>query len=115
CGGEDRKRGAYRNSFHDSVKAKIPAERMPGTASGKLMLTMARMRLAPSIRAHSSISRGMVLKYPIKSHVQKGMRDVGEVRITAHGGSPSPKALTTSPRGMNSSGGGARDVVKVRM
>src|SRR5262244_2455688 len=64
-------------SFHDSVKAKIPAERMPGTASGKLILTMARMRLAPSIRAHSSISRGMVLKYPIKSHVQKGMRNVG--------------------------------------
>src|SRR5712691_7140438 len=38
-------------------------------ASGKLMRTMAWIRLAPSIRAQSSISRGMVLKYPIKSQV----------------------------------------------
>jgi hypothetical protein len=38
---------------------------------------MAWIRLAPSIRAQSSISRGMVLKYPIKSHVQNGIRNVG--------------------------------------
>ena len=50
------------NSFHDSVKAKMPAERMPGIAIGKMMYTMACQRVAPSMRAHSSSSFGMVLK-----------------------------------------------------
>ena len=90
------------------MNAKIPAERIPGTASGKLMRTMAWIRLAPSIRAQSSISRGMVLKYPINSHVQNGIRNVGYVRITAHGVSPIPNALTTSPSGMKSKVGGTK-------
>src|SRR6266702_1918555 len=69
------------NSFHDSVKAKIPAERMPGTAIGKMILTIAPKRVAPSIRAHSSSSLGIVLKYPMRSHVQNGMRrSVGGTR-----------------------------------
>src|SRR5437667_8505011 len=71
------------NSFHDSVKAKIPAERMPGTAIGKMILTIAPKRVAPSIRAHSSSSLGIVLKYPMRSHVQNGIRNVGYVRISA--------------------------------
>ena len=50
------------NSFHDSVKAKMPAERMPGTAMGKMMRVIAPNRVAPSMRAHSSSSLGMVLK-----------------------------------------------------
>ncbi|MNC91938.1 hypothetical protein D3C83_82840 [compost metagenome] len=50
------------NSFHDRVKAKMPADRMPGIATGKMMRTMAPKRVAPSMRAHSSSSRGMVLK-----------------------------------------------------
>jgi hypothetical protein len=44
------------------VNAEIPAERIPGIASGKAMRTMAWKRLAPSIRAQSSISHGMVRK-----------------------------------------------------
>ena len=58
-------------------KAKMSAERSPGSARGTTMRTTACRRLAPSIMAHSSSSRGMVLKYPINSHVQKGMRKVG--------------------------------------
>src|SRR5262245_54188156 len=96
------------NSFHDSVKAKIPAERMPGTATGKMMRIMAPNRVAPSMRAHSSSSFGMVLKYPIRSHVQKGMRKVGYVRMSAHGVLPSEKLRMMSASGMNSSVGGTR-------
>src|SRR3989442_5049007 len=77
------------------------------------MRTMAWIRLAPSIRAHSSISRGMVLKYPIKSQVQNGIRKVGYVRITAHGVSPIPKVLTTSPSGMKSRVGGTTEVMEI--
>src|SRR5256712_13154473 len=79
------------------------------------MRTMAWIRLAPSIRAQSSISRGMVLKYPIKSQVQNGIRNVGYVRITAHGVSPIPKVLTTSPSGMKSRVGGTRKRVKINL
>jgi hypothetical protein len=60
--GEEMNTSAYKNSFHDSVKAKIPAERIPGMASGRMMNTIAWMRVAPSIRAHSSSSFGMVWK-----------------------------------------------------
>ncbi len=65
------------NSFHDSVKAKMPAERMPGTAMGKMIRSIAPTRVAPSMRAHSSSSLGIVLKYPMRSQVQKGTRNVG--------------------------------------
>ena len=44
------------NSFHDSVKAKMPAEISPGTASGSTILVRICQRLAPSISAHSSSS-----------------------------------------------------------
>jgi hypothetical protein len=40
--------------------------------------------------------------------VQKGIRNVGQVRITTHGESPIPKVLTTLPSGMKSSVGGTR-------
>ena len=65
------------NSFHERVNAKMPADRIPGTATGKIMRTIAPNRVAPSMRAHSSSSRGMVLKYPIRSQVQNGIRNVG--------------------------------------
>src|SRR5574341_1000004 len=65
------------NSFHDSVNAKMPADRIPGIATGKMMRTIAPKRVAPSMRAHSTSSRGMVLKYPISSQVQNGIRIVG--------------------------------------
>src|SRR5659263_218826 len=74
---EDMKISAYRNSFHDRVKENIPAERMPGMASGMTMDHMARRRLAPSIMAHSSSSRGIVRKYPMSNQDANGISCVG--------------------------------------
>src|ERR1700733_12373832 len=96
------------NSFHDRVKAKIPADRMPGIATGKMMYSIAFQRGAPSMRAHSSSSLGIDLKYPISSHVQNGIRKVGYVRISDHGESPSRKLRMMSASGMNSSVCGTR-------
>ena len=50
------------NSFQHSVKQKMNAEISPGIASGSTILIRICQRLAPSIRAHSSSSNGMVLK-----------------------------------------------------
>jgi hypothetical protein len=50
------------NSFHDSVKAKMPAEMRPGTDSGRMILIRICQRLAPSISAHSSSSYGIERK-----------------------------------------------------
>ena len=50
------------NSFQESVKAKIPADTIPGRASGMAIRQSAPSRLAPSMRAHSSSSPGMVRK-----------------------------------------------------
>src|SRR5206468_10792872 len=103
------------NSFQERVKAKIPAERIPGIASGKMIWTMARMRLAPSMRAHSSSSFGIVLKYPIMSQVENGIRNVGYVRMSDHGVSPSRKFRMMSARGMKRRVGGTRYVTKVHV
>src|SRR5436190_11612837 len=103
------------NSFHDSVKAKMPAERMPGTAIGKMMRSIAPKRVAPSMRAHSSSSFGIVLKYPISSHVQNGIRNVGYVRINAHGVSPSWKVRMMFASGMKRRVGGTRYVTKIEV
>ncbi len=65
------------NSFQHRVRAKIDAEIIPGTANGMMILVRICHRLAPSIRAHSSSSYGMVLKYPMSSHVENGIRIVG--------------------------------------
>ena len=46
-------------SFQLRVKAKMNADRMPGMASGTTMRSIACMRLAPSISALSSSSRGI--------------------------------------------------------
>ncbi len=50
------------NSFQDRVKAKMPAEIRPGTASGRVIRRRICSREAPSISAHSSSSYGMDLK-----------------------------------------------------
>ena len=65
------------NSFQHSVKQKMKAEIRPGIASGSTILIRICQRLAPSISAHSSSSNGMVLKYPINSQVENGIRMVG--------------------------------------
>src|SRR2546421_12708372 len=96
------------NSFHDSVNAKMPADRIPGTAIGKMIRIIAPKRVAPSIRAHSSSSFGMVLKYPMRSQVQNGIRNVGHVRMSAHGVLPSWELRMMCARGMKKSVGGTR-------
>ena len=65
------------NSFQHRVKQKMKAEISPGMASGSTILVRICQRVAPSISAHSSSSKGMVLKYPISSHVENGIRIVG--------------------------------------
>src|SRR5437899_125031 len=71
-------------SFQLRVNAKINADRIPGSASGTTMRSIACTRLAPSINALSSSSRGMDWKYPVNNQVQNGTRNVGYVRINAH-------------------------------
>ena len=39
---------------HDSVKAKMASDRVPGTATGKMLRVMAPERVAPSMRARSA-------------------------------------------------------------
>src|SRR5437762_7977281 len=63
---------AYTNSFTTSENEKITTVRMPGTEIGKTMRTSVPSREAPSIRAASSSSRGIVLKNPINNQVAKG-------------------------------------------
>ena len=53
---------AYMNTLQDNVNAKMPADRIPGTAIGMMMYIIAFQRVAPSMRAHSSSSRGIALK-----------------------------------------------------
>ena len=50
------------NSFQESVKAKMPAEIRPGTASGRMILVRICQREAPSTSALSSSSKGMERK-----------------------------------------------------
>src|SRR6185369_13575039 len=96
------------NSFHDSVNAKMPAEINPGTESGRMIFHRIWKRVAPSIKAHSSSSYGMVRKYPINSQVQNGIRKVGYVRISAQRVSNRPSWNTRWASGMNRIEGGTR-------
>jgi hypothetical protein len=50
------------NSFQQSVKLKSTAQMTPGIAIGSTIFDSVCMRVAPSTRAHSSTSRGMVRK-----------------------------------------------------
>src|SRR2546430_6104457 len=73
---------AYTNSFTTSEKEKITTVKMPGTEMGKTMRTSVPRRDAPSIRAASSSSRGIVLKNPIRSHVANGTVNEGYTRTS---------------------------------
>ena len=86
---------AYRNSFHDSVKAKMAEATRPGAASGRSTRTKAVMRPAPSIRAASSSSSGSALKKPMRSHVQKGTVKVGYDRKSADRWLVAPSSAST--------------------
>src|SRR5258707_11633303 len=97
------------NSFQHKVKQKMNAEISPGIASGSTILIRICQRLAPSISAHSSSSNGMVLKHPINSQVENGIKMVGYVRISAIGESNKPYWNTTAATGMNRREGGTRE------
>ena len=59
---EDIKIKAYRNSFQQRVKQKMPAEIKPGVDRGSMIFTNVSIRVQPSAMAHSSISFGIVRK-----------------------------------------------------
>ena len=61
-GPEDMKIRAYRNSFQQRVKQKMPAEINPGVDKGRMIFSKASIRVQPSAMAHSSISFGIVRK-----------------------------------------------------
>src|SRR5579859_5961265 len=63
---------AYKNSFHDSVNEKSATTATAGSEMGIVTRRSAPRRVQPSIRAASSSSAGMLLKYPTSSHVQNG-------------------------------------------
>src|SRR5919108_1559118 len=109
----ETKTSAYRNSFHDSVNANSAAQITPGTATGSRMRSMVCARPQPSSIAHSSISRGTVRKYPMRSHVQNGTRNVGYVTTSDHRLSASPSRVTTVVSGRKSSEGGTREGTKI--
>src|SRR5262245_55256623 len=53
---------ANRNSFHDSTNTKTATEKMPGSASGRMMNAKVWKKDAPSTHAASSMSFGTVSK-----------------------------------------------------
>ena len=68
---------AYTNSWVTRVKAKITTVRIPEVDIGIINFTNAPQRERPSTIAASSRSRGIDLKNPISSHVEKGMVKLG--------------------------------------
>src|SRR4051794_29290585 len=103
------------NSCIDSVNAKITRLSSPGTLTGSTTRTAAPIRLQPSTRAASSISRGTCLKNPDMSQVQNGMVNVGYTTTSAKRESWSPNCTITCDNGMNNSDDGIRYVRKIRM
>ena len=96
------------NSWIVSVKAKITADRIPASEIGMMICTMARARLQPSTMAASSMSLGIDLKKPIKSHTQNGIVNDGYTTTSDHSVSCSPSVATMRDMGMNSSVDGTR-------
>src|SRR5256885_11438132 len=83
--------------------------RIPGTERGRTTRNIAPSRLQPSTRAASVISRGTFLKKPIRSHVQKGIVNVGYTSASDHLLLLSPNPATSWESGRNKSVGGARE------
>jgi hypothetical protein len=65
------------NSLNASEKVKMTTVRIPGSEMGRTTRQSAPRREAPSMRAASSRSPGIVLKKPIKSHVANGTVNEG--------------------------------------
>src|SRR4026209_3029814 len=99
---------AYTNSFTTSENEKITTVRMPGIEIGKTTRVSVFSREAPSTRAASSSSKGMVLKNPIRSHVAKGTVNEGYTSTSDQIESVRCACLMTAKNGMKRSVGGMR-------
>src|SRR5215210_3029630 len=101
-------------SFITSENEKMTTVRIPGSEIGKTMRTSVFTRDAPSTRAASSSSRGIVLKKPISSHVENGTVNEGKTSTSDQSEScrprspPSGKWLITYESGRKSRVGGTR-------
>jgi hypothetical protein len=67
---------ANRNSFHAYMNVSMALVAMPGSASGNMISSAARARLAPSIIAASSRSRGSCRKNAAISQMASGIENV---------------------------------------
>jgi hypothetical protein len=66
------KTNAIRNSPQEEIKVNIPVVKRAGPESGKTILNSTWEGEHPSIRAESSISLGIVWKYPLRIHIAIG-------------------------------------------
>ena len=88
------KTSARRNSFQARVNEKMAEATMPGADRGRRMRTIAPILLHPSTIACSSSSGGMLRKYPISIHVQKGTVIVRYVSMSDFSVLPRPRDVT---------------------
>src|SRR5260370_15286361 len=107
----EMKVSAYVNSFQVRVKPKSAAHTTPGTAMGRTTRMSVCILEAPSTRAHSSTSLGIVRKYPMRSQVENGTRNVGYVTTSAQIVSERPSQTTNWESGRNRRRGGPRKVI----
>ena len=63
---------ANKNSLHENVKTMTAAANSPGQASGRSTRRKAVQRLAPSVKAASSSSRGISERNPFSIHIVNG-------------------------------------------
>src|ERR671931_650476 len=103
---------AYTNSFKTSDAEKMTTVRIPGIEIGKTIRHSVPSRDAPSTCAASSSSCGIVLKNPIRSHVENGTVNEGKTRISDSSRSWRPACAITHDIGRKRSVGGTREVRK---
>src|SRR5712692_9483077 len=99
---------AYTNSCVTSVNVKITTVRIPDVDIGIMSLTNAPQRERPSTIAASSRSRGIDLKKPMSSQVEKGMVKLGYTTMIDQSESCRWSSETTFDSGMKRSVGGMR-------
>src|ERR671930_860547 len=104
---------AYTKSFRTSENEKITTVRIPGSEMGKITCRSVFRREAPSTSAASSSSAGIVLKNPIRSHVEKGTVNEGKTTISDRSRSWRPTCAITHDIGRKRSVGGTREVRKI--
>src|SRR5919204_4795312 len=104
---------AYTNSLTTSENEKMTTVRIPGIEIGKTTRVSVFSRDAPSTRAASSSSCGIVLKKPISSQVANGTVNDGYTSTSDHSWSCKPSFEITRERGRKSSVGGTRYVRKM--